>query len=101
MLETQFRQDFARWGADVVTLGTMYQLLKVAYLVKTAMQMLLSCSRHRKILKGEFNGIKIFGSGSTFKLTDDEEYEIEGIVLDHVLPYDLKWNDETWYHPQR
>ena len=41
---------------------------------------------------------KIFGSEG-FKLTDDEEYEIEGIVLDHVLPYDLKWNDELGTDP--
>ena len=39
----------------------------------------------------EFNGIKIFGADG-FKLTDEEEEEIEAIVLDHAMEYDLKSN---------
>ena len=91
MLESAISAGLCSVGADVVTLGTV-PTPAVAYLVKNSdadAAIMLSASHNPY----EFNGIKIFGSEG-FKLTDDEEYEIEGIVLDHVLPYDLKWNDE-------
>ena len=91
MLESAISAGLCSVGADVVTLGTV-PTPAVAYLVKNSdadAAIMLSASHNPY----EFNGIKIFGSEG-FKLTDDEEYESEGIVLDHVLPYDLKWNDE-------
>ena len=75
----------------MVTLGTV-PTPAVAYLVANSdadAAIMLSASHNPY----EFNGIKIFGAEG-FKLTDEEEMEIEEIVLDHVLPYDLKWNDE-------
>ncbi len=78
-------------GANVVTLGVV-PTPAVAYLVKEMKAdgaFMLSASHNSY----EFNGIKIFGSDG-FKLTDEEEFAIEEIVLDHVLPYDLKWNDQ-------
>ena len=91
MLESAISAGLCSVEADVVTLGTV-PTPAVAYLVKNSdadAAIMLSASHNPY----EFNGIKIFGSEG-FKLTDDEEYEIEGIVLDHVLPYDLKRNDE-------
>ena len=83
--------DIGRAAADVVTLGTV-PTPAVAYLVANSdadAAIMLSASHNPY----EFNGIKIFGAEG-FKLTDEEEMEIEEIVLDHILPYDLKWNDE-------
>lgn len=91
MLESAIAAGLCSVGADVVTLGTV-PTPAVAYLVANSdadAAIMLSASHNPY----EFNGIKIFGSEG-FKLTDEEEMEIEEIVLDHVLPYDLKWNDE-------
>lgn len=91
MLESAIAAGLCSVGADVVTLGTV-PTPAVAYLVANSdadAAIMLSASHNPY----EFNGIKIFGSEG-FKLTDEEEIEIEEIVLDHVLPYDLKWNDE-------
>ena len=91
MLENAISAGLCSVGADVVTLGTV-PTPAVAYLVANSdadAAIMLSASHNPY----EFNGIKIFGSEG-FKLTDEEEMEIEEIVLDHVLPYDLKWNDE-------
>ncbi len=77
-------------GANVITLGVV-PTPAVAYLVKEMGAdgaVMLSASHNSY----EFNGIKIFGSDG-FKLTDEEEFAIEEIVLDHVLPFDVKWND--------
>lgn len=77
-------------GANVITLGVV-PTPAVAYLVKEMEAdgaVMLSASHN----SFEFNGIKIFGSDG-FKLTDEEEFAIEEIVLDHVLPFDVKWND--------
>lgn len=76
-------------GADVVTLGTV-PTPAVAYLVANSdadAAIMLSASHNPY----EFNGIKIFGADG-FKLTDEEEEEIEAIVLDHAMEYDLKSN---------
>ncbi len=78
-------------GANVITLGVV-PTPAVAYLVKEMKAdgaVMLSASHN----SFEFNGIKIFGSDG-FKLTDEEEFAIEEIVLDHVLPYDVKWNED-------
>ena len=91
MLESAIAAGLCSVGADVVTLGTV-PTPAVAYLVANSdadAAIMLSASHNPY----EFNGIKIFGVEG-FKLTDEEEMEIEEIVLDHVLPYDLKWNDE-------
>lgn len=75
-------------GADVITLGTV-PTPAVAYLVANSdadAAIMLSASHNPY----EFNGIKIFGADG-FKLTDEEE-EIEAIVLDHAMEYDLKSN---------
>ena len=91
MLESAIAAGLCSVGADVVTLGTV-PTPAVAYLVANSdadAAIMLSASHNPY----EFNGIKIFGAGG-FKLTDEEEMEIEEIVLDHILPYDLKWNDE-------
>lgn len=76
-------------GADVITLGTV-PTPAVAYLVTNSdadAAIMLSASHNPY----EFNGIKIFGADG-FKLTDEEEEEIEAIVLDHAMEYDLKSN---------
>ena len=76
-------------GADVITLGTV-PTPAVAYLVANSdadAAIMLSASHNPY----EFNGIKIFGADG-FKLTDEEEEEIEAIVLDHAMEYDLKSN---------
>ena len=86
MLESAIAAGLCSVGADVVTLGTV-PTPAVAYLVANSdadAAIMLSASHNPY----EFNGIKIFGAEG-FKLTDEEEMEI-----DHVLPYDLKWNDE-------
>lgn len=91
MLESAIAAGLCSVGADVVTLGTV-PTPAVAYLVANSdadAAIMLSASHNPY----EFNGIKIFGAEG-FKLTDEEEMEIEEIVLDHILPYDLKWNDE-------
>lgn len=91
ILESAIAAGLCSVGADVVTLGTV-PTPAVAYLVANSdadAAIMLSASHNPY----EFNGIKIFGAEG-FKLTDEEEMEIEEIVLDHVLPYDLKWNDE-------
>ena len=91
MLESAIAAGLCSVGADVVTLGTV-PTPAVAYLVANfdADAAIMLSASHNPY---EFNGIKIFGAEG-FKLTDEEEMEIEEIVLDHVLPYDLKWNDE-------
>ena len=77
-------------GANVITLGVV-PTPAVAYLVKEmgADGAVMLSASHNSF---EFNGIKIFGFDG-FKLTDEEEFAIEEIVLDHVLPFDVKWND--------
>ena len=91
MLESAIAAGLCSVGADGVTLGNV-PTPAVAYLVANSdadAAIMLSASHNPY----EFNGIKIFGAEG-FKLTDEEEMEIEEIVLDHILPYDLKWNDE-------
>lgn len=92
LLESAVSAGLCSVGADVVLLGVV-PTPAVAYLVrqmKADAAVMLSASHNPY----EYNGIKIFGSQG-YKLTDEEEFAIEEIVLDHVLPYDLKWNDQV------
>ncbi len=79
-------------GADVVQVGVV-PTPAVAYLVKSREDLdagiMLSASHNPY----EYNGIKIFGSEG-FKLTDEQEFEIEEIVLDHVKPYSICWGGD-------
>lgn len=91
MLECAITAGLCSVGADVIQVGYV-PTPAVAYLVndlKADGGIMLSASHN----SFEYNGIKIFG-GNGFKLTDEEEFEIEEIVLDHTLPYDIKWDDE-------
>lgn len=78
-------------GADVLHLGVV-PTPAVAFLVKEYKAdagVMLSASHNPY----EFNGIKLFGSEG-FKLTDEEENEIESIILDAKRPYDVKEGGE-------
>ena len=91
MLENAIVSGLCSVGANVIKLGFV-PTPAVAYLVKELGAdggVMLSASHN----PFEYNGIKIF-NGNGFKLTDDEEFEIEEIVLDHKIPYDIKWGDE-------
>ena len=91
MLEAAITAGLCSVGADVVQLGVV-PTPAVAYLVKEMgadAGIMLSASHN----PFEFNGIKIF-NGQGYKLSDELEFAIEEIVLDHVVPYDLKWNEE-------
>lgn len=88
MLDAAVAAGLCSAGADVVRIGVV-PTPAVAYLVQDMEAdagFMLSASHN----PAEFNGIKIFGSDG-FKLTDEEEYAIEEIVLDHVIPYSVKW----------
>lgn len=91
MLVNALSAGFCSVGANVILLGVV-PTPAVAFLVKEMGAdgaVMLSASHNSY----EFNGIKIFGSDG-FKLTDEEEFAIEEIVLDHVLPFDIKWNEQ-------
>lgn len=91
MLEAAITAGLCSVGADVIQAGTL-PTPAVAYLVagkKADAGIMLSASHNPY----EYNGIKIFGPDS-FKLTDEEEFEIEEIVLDEVKPYTIRWGWE-------
>ncbi len=91
MLEHALASGLCSAGADVVLLGTV-PTPAVAFLVTKLgadAGIMLSASHN----PFEYNGIKIFGSKG-FKLTDEEEEEIEEIVLDHAKPYEIKSGDK-------
>lgn len=88
MLEAAVSSGLCSAGADVVLLGVL-PTPAVAYLVGQLgadAGIMLSASHNSY----EYNGIKIFGADG-FKLTDDEEFEIEEIVLDKKMPYTERW----------
>ncbi len=88
MLDCAITAGLCSAGADVIRLGVV-PTPAVAYLVQQLgadAGVMISASHN----PAEFNGIKLFGS-SGFKLTDEEEYEIESIVLDNAIPYTVKW----------
>ncbi len=91
MLDAALSAGLCSVGADVVRLGVL-PTPAVAYLVTTMgadAGVMLSASHN----PAPYNGIKIFG-GEGFKLTDEEEAEIEAIVLDGVHPYPQKTGGE-------
>ncbi|MBP1558702.1 MAG: phosphoglucosamine mutase, partial [Oscillospiraceae bacterium] len=88
MLDAAVAAGLCSAGADVVRLGVV-PTPAVAWLTTDMAAdagVMLSASHN----PAEYNGIKIFGPKG-FKLTDDEEFEIEDIVLDHSIPYAVKW----------
>ncbi len=91
MLEAALTAGLCSVGADVVNAGVL-PTPAAAYLVTSGhadSAVMLSASHNPY----EFNGIKIFGPDG-FKLMDSEEFEIEGIVLDKVKPYSIRWGWE-------
>ena len=91
MLEAAVNTGLCSVGSNVVNVGVV-PTPAVAYLVTEGyadVGIMISASHN----SFEFNGIKIFGT-SGFKLTDDQEFEIEKIVLDKVLPYPVKWGKD-------
>lgn len=91
MLEAAVTAGLCSVGADVLLLGVV-PTPAVAYLVqhyKADAGVMLSASHNPY----EFNGIKLFGA-SGYKLTDDEEAQIEAIILDGAAPYDFKTHAE-------
>ncbi len=84
MLESAVAAGLCSVGADVLLLGVL-PTPAVAYLVKRYQAdagIMLSASHN----PAAYNGIKIFGPEG-FKLTDAQEEEIEGIILDHTMDY--------------
>ncbi len=91
MLEAAITSGLCSVGADVVQAGVM-PTPAVSYLIANGHAdggIMLSASHNPY----EFNGIKVFGQGG-FKLTDDEEFEIEEIILDQTKPYSIRWGWE-------
>ena len=87
MLEGALIAGLCSVGANVKLLGVV-PTPAVAYLVKkyNADAGIMISASHNPF---EFNGIKIFSSEG-YKLPDDLENRIEEIVLDNVVPYDVK-----------
>lgn len=88
MLQNAVAAGLCSVGADSVILGVV-PTPAVAYLVreeKADAGVMLSASHN----PFEYNGIKIFG-GEGFKLSDEQEFEIEEIVLDKTIPYTVQW----------
>ena len=83
MLESTLAAGLCSVGADVVLLGVI-PTPGVAYLVRKyqADAGIMISASHNPM---EFNGIKIFGPEG-YKLTDDEEDEIERMLLDRDIP---------------
>ncbi len=80
MLSCALMAGLCSVGADVISLGVV-PTPAVAYLVmkyKADAGVMISASHN----SSEFNGIKIF-SGDGYKLPDELEERIEGLVLDH------------------
>lgn len=91
MLEAAISAGLCSVGADAIQVGTL-PTPAISYLVEKEHAdagIMLSASHNPY----EFNGIKIFGPAG-FKLTDEEEFEIEEIVLDKVKPYSIRWGWE-------
>ena len=83
MLESALATGLCAGGADVEAVGVV-PTPAVAYLVtrREAQAGVMISASHNPY---HFNGIKIFGPRG-YKLSDDEEEEIEGILLDHTPP---------------
>lgn len=88
MLQNAVSAGLCSAGADSVLLGIV-PTPAVAYLVANQSAdagVMLSASHNPY----EYNGIKIFGPNG-FKLSDEEEFEIESIVLDRKIPFTTQW----------
>ena len=88
MLDAAICAGLCSVGADAVRVGVV-PTPAVAYLVPHLgldAGIMLSASHNPY----EYNGIKIFGPRG-YKLTDEEEFAIEEIVLDKVKPYPAPW----------
>lgn len=91
MLESAVSVGIVSVGGNVIQLGVV-PTPAVAYLTsihKGDAGIMISASHNSY----EFNGIKLFGP-SGYKLTDEEEHEIEEIILDSVKPYSIRWGSE-------
>ena len=84
MLESAVAAGLCAGGADVVLAGVV-PTPAVAYLVtsREAQAGVMISASHNPY---HFNGIKVFGPGG-YKLSDEEEAEIEEILLDHSPAY--------------
>lgn len=91
MLESAVAAGLSSVGCDVELLGVV-PTPAVAYLVTKlgAAGGVMITASHNPF---EYNGIKYFGS-TGFKLTDEQEYRIEGIVLDGSEPIELAPTDK-------
>ena len=90
-LESAVAAGLCSVGADVLIVGVV-PTPAVAFLVNeynADAGVMLSASHNPY----EFNGIKLFGP-TGFKLTDQEEELIEGIILDNSEPYIVKCGGE-------
>ncbi len=88
MLESAVAAGLCSAGADSVLVGVV-PTPALAYLVThlgADAGIMLSASHNSY----EYNGLKIFGANG-FKLSDDEEFEIEEIVLDRTVPFPVQW----------
>ena len=84
MIESALVAGLCSGGVDVQTMGVV-PTPAVAYMVtkhKATAGVMISASHNPY----EFNGIKIFGSEG-FKLSEEEEEEIENIILDHTQAF--------------
>jgi len=91
MLEAAVTAGLCSVGAEVVQAGVL-PTPAVSFLIGQAgidAGIMLSASHNTY----EFNGIKIFGAGG-FKLSDEQEFEIEEIILDKTKPYQIRWGWE-------
>jgi len=91
MLEAAVASGLCSVGADVF-LGGVMPTPAVSYLIASGHAdagIMLSASHNPY----EYNGIKVFGPGGR-KLTDEEEFEIEEIILDKTKPYLIRWGWE-------
>ncbi|MFV0400372.1 MAG: phosphoglucosamine mutase [Oscillospiraceae bacterium] len=91
MLEAAITAGLCSVGANAVQIGVV-PTPAVAHLITAEHAdagIMLSASHNSY----EFNGIKIFGAEG-YKLTDEQEFEIEEIVLDKVKPYLIRWGWE-------
>lgn len=91
MLEAAVIAGLCSVGANVIRLGVV-PTPAVAYLTckyHADAGVMLSASHNSY----EYNGVKIFG-GDGFKLTDEQEEEIEDIILDKTRPYPSYSHDQ-------
>ncbi len=97
MIEAALAAGLCAGGADCVSLGVV-PTPAVAYLtVAHGMDagVMISASHN----PFQFNGIKIFGSKG-YKLTDDQEAEIEDMILDDAIPMHKAEAGEIGRHTQ-